>query len=121
MPIDVNGVAKLMQKLDASKAPGPDGIHVPVLKMFYAELAPLRTFVFQASINYLFLWTGNRQTLPHASLMKVIALCVTTIGQYPRHSFVFKLIVYSHLFTPLFCVMSNMVFAKQDPVKLGSH
>jgi len=26
LSIDVNGVAKLMQKLDASKAPGPDGM-----------------------------------------------------------------------------------------------
>jgi len=56
-------------------------------------------------INYLFLWTGNRRTLPHASLMKVIviALCVTTIDQYPRHSFVLSYLstlcthIYSHL------------------------
>ena len=112
-----------MQELDAAKAPGPDGIHVPFLKMFYAELVPLLTFVFQASINYLFLWTGNRRTLPHASLIKVIALCVTTIDQYTRHSFVLSylstLCTHTSL-TIIFCVMTNMVFAKQDPVKLSS-
>ena len=51
LSIDVNGVAKLMQELDASKAPGPDGIPARFLKLFYAELALLLTFVFQASIH----------------------------------------------------------------------
>ena len=32
MSIDVNGVAKLMQELDASKAPGPDGMPAQFLK-----------------------------------------------------------------------------------------
>jgi len=53
LSIDVNDVAKLMQELDAAKAPGPDGMPARFLKMFYAELAPLLTFVFQASINQL--------------------------------------------------------------------
>jgi len=42
-----------MQKLDASKAPGPDGMPARFFKMLYAELAPLLTFVFQVSINQL--------------------------------------------------------------------
>jgi len=38
---------KLMQKLDASKAPGPDGMPARFLKAFYAELAPLLTLPFR--------------------------------------------------------------------------
>ena len=42
-----------MQELDASKAPGPDRMPTRFLKMFYAELTPLLTYVVQASINQL--------------------------------------------------------------------
>jgi len=52
LSIDVNGVAKLMQELDASKAPGPDRIPSRFLKLFYIELAPILTVVFQSSIYH---------------------------------------------------------------------
>lgn len=51
LSIDVNGVLKLMQEIDASKAAGPDGVPARFLKLWSAELAPILTLIFQASIH----------------------------------------------------------------------
>jgi len=85
--IDVNGVAKLMQELDASKASGPNRIPACFLKMFYIELAPIITFVFQYSIYQattwpLFLRIVNRQTL-FQSIKRATVLCAITTDQFP--------------------------------------
>jgi len=72
-----------MQELDASKAPGPDGMPARFLKMFYAELAHFLLLSFRPRlINYLFLWTGSKLTF-FPSLRRVIALCATITDQYP--------------------------------------
>jgi len=51
LSVDVNGMAKLMQELDASEASSPDGMSACFLKLFYAELAPILIFGFQAFSN----------------------------------------------------------------------
>jgi len=49
--IGVNGVFKLMQEIDVSKAAGPDLISARFLKLCSIELAPILTFIFQVSIH----------------------------------------------------------------------
>ena len=46
--VDVNGVVKLMQEQDASKAPGPDGMPAHFLKLLNPKLTSILTFIFQA-------------------------------------------------------------------------
>ena len=76
LSIDVNGVAKLMQELDAS--PGPDGIPARFLKLFYAELRFLLLCFRLQFINQLSHWAN---IVP--IFKKGIALCAPTTDQYP--------------------------------------
>ena len=46
-----SGVLKLLQKLNISKAPGPDALPNKVLKECAIELAPAVCRVFQSSLN----------------------------------------------------------------------
>ena len=49
------GVLKLLQALNISKAAGPDGLRPRVLKELSAELAPILTLLFQASLHQKYL------------------------------------------------------------------
>ena len=48
--IDINGVTELLQKLKPYKATGPDEIPAYLLKETSNEMAPIPTFIFQASL-----------------------------------------------------------------------
>ena len=53
--ISVEGVQNLLESLDVTKAPGPDGIPIRILKLCTAEIAPI---------------LSNSKT-PHTSVFKV--------------------------------------------------
>ena len=52
--VDENGIKKLLQNLDPSKAPGPDGISPRILQEFSNEIAPILVTIFNSSLT-----TGN--------------------------------------------------------------
>ena len=49
--VDINGAKKLLQNLNPHKATGLDGIPTRLLKELSCELAPVYTFMFNASLN----------------------------------------------------------------------
>jgi len=49
--IDHNGVMKLLEKINPSKATGPDLIPARILKEAALAIAPFLTFIFQQSID----------------------------------------------------------------------
>lgn len=49
--VDANGVCKLLQKLQISKACGPDGIKNILLKELATVIAPVLAFIFQQSLD----------------------------------------------------------------------
>jgi len=49
--VEVDGVYNLLTNLDPHKAAGPDGIPSKLLKETASQIAPLLTFIFQASLN----------------------------------------------------------------------
>ena len=49
--VDISGVLNLLNELDISKATGPDNIPAHILKLCAIEVAPILTFIFQASIH----------------------------------------------------------------------
>ena len=49
--IDINGVTKLLQKINPSKAAGPDLLPMRVLTEAASALAPYLCFIFQQSID----------------------------------------------------------------------
>ena len=51
MNITESGVLKLLNKLDISKAAGPDGIRPRILKELSSELASIFTLLFKASLH----------------------------------------------------------------------
>ena len=52
--VDENGIRKLLENLDPSKAPGPDSISPRILKELSQEIAPILVTVFNSSLT-----TGN--------------------------------------------------------------
>ena len=49
--IDIGGVTKLLQRINPSKATGPDLIPMRVLKEVASAIAPYLCFIFQQSID----------------------------------------------------------------------
>ena len=49
--VEMDGVYNLLTNLDPHKAAGPDGIPSKLLKETASQMAPLLTFIFQASLN----------------------------------------------------------------------
>ena len=49
--IDPNGVVELLKNLTTHKAAGPDKIPTDLLKEADIEIAPILTFIFQASLQ----------------------------------------------------------------------
>ena len=49
--VTANGTEKLLNKLDPSKATGPDEISSRILKQYAHEFAPLLTTIFNASLS----------------------------------------------------------------------
>ena len=49
--ISVNGITKLLQKLNPNKASGPDSMKPIVLKNLCKEIAPVLAVIFQKSLN----------------------------------------------------------------------
>ena len=48
--VDPKGVAKLLDRLNVHKAPGPDGLNVRVLKDCSNEISPILALIFNESL-----------------------------------------------------------------------
>jgi len=72
-----------MQELDASKAPGPDGMPARFLKLFNAELAPMLTFTFQASMHQSLVPMDWKQANIVPIFKRVIVVRAVTIDRCP--------------------------------------
>ena len=102
--IDTNGVTELLQKLKPHKATGPDEIPAYLLKETSNEMAPILTFIFQASLlqssvpsdwkkaNIVPLFKKGDRTVPN-NYRPVSLTCIC--------SKILEHIVYSHIFTHL--------------------
>ena len=113
LSIDVNGVAHLMQELDASKAPGPDKIPAHFLKLFQSLInqAIVPQDWKQANIVPIFK-KGDRSLCTNYRPFSLTRVCSKLLEH----------ILYSHIDFHLsdyiiFYVMSNTAFAMQDPAK----
>ena len=60
--IDIDGVTRLLQGVNPSKASGPDMLPTRVLKTAAPVIAPFLTLIFQQSTLALYQMTGNMPT-----------------------------------------------------------
>ena len=97
--IDTNGVAELLQKLKSHKATGPEETLAYLLEETSNEMAPILTFMFQASLlqsstasdwkktNIVLLFKKSDCTIP-SNYRQVSLTCICS-----------NIFVYSHIFT----------------------
>ncbi len=80
--IEQSGIKKLLDNLDTSKAPGPDGISPRILQALSQEIAPILTTIFSCSLNTGVVPSAWKSAMSPQSSKKENTTRQATTGQY---------------------------------------